>query len=95
MGSLGTICSHPGLRTLSENACQGLSITPGQLHQELEAGGDLFDVACGALASKALWLTATTLALMRYPPENDTRPWSQGGGQVPSFTGFKLRIQSR
>jgi hypothetical protein len=49
-----------------EDACQGLSITPEQLQQELEAGRDMPDLACGALASKALWLTATTLALMRY-----------------------------
>jgi hypothetical protein len=55
-----------------EVACEGLNITPEQLRQELEAGGDLPDLISGALTPKALRLMATTLALMRYPPENDT-----------------------
>ncbi len=53
--------SHFGLCILFENACQGLSITPEQLQQELEAGGDLFDLVSGALTPKAR-LTAKTLA---------------------------------
>ncbi len=36
------------LRTLLEAACQGLTITPEQLRQELEAGGDLPDLQSGA-----------------------------------------------
>ena len=60
-----------GLCSMSENACQGLSITPKQLRHELEEDGDLFDLACGALTPKAFWLTAKTLALMRYRPENE------------------------
>ncbi len=47
---------------LFENACQGLSITPEQLRQELEAGGDIPDLVSGALTPKALRLTAKTLA---------------------------------
>jgi hypothetical protein len=49
-------------------ACRGLMITPEQLRQELEAGGDIPDLASGRLTPKALRLTAKTLALMRYPP---------------------------
>jgi hypothetical protein len=46
---------------------QGLSFTPEQLRQELEAGGDLPDLASDALTPKALRLTAETLTLIRYP----------------------------
>ena len=71
---LRAAAAHAGLRTLFDNACQGLCITPEQVRQELEEGGDLSDLACGTLTPKALRLMATTLALMRYSPENDTRP---------------------
>jgi hypothetical protein len=54
-----------------EAACEGLSITSGQLHRELEAGGDLPGLVSGALTPQALRLTARTLALMRYPPESE------------------------
>jgi hypothetical protein len=47
-------------------ACDGLSITDEQLRAELEESGDITDVQSGALTSKALRLTAETLALMRY-----------------------------
>src|SRR5215218_2043299 len=50
-----------------EVACQGLSIKPEQLRQELEAGGDVPDLVSGGLTLQALRLTARTLALMRYP----------------------------
>jgi hypothetical protein len=46
-----------------EVACQGLSITPEQLRQELETGGDLPDLASGALSCKALRLVARTLSI--------------------------------
>ncbi len=60
--------SHDGLGCMIETACQGLSITAEKLHQELEAGDDLPDLASGTLTPKALRLMAKTLALMRYPP---------------------------
>jgi TubC N-terminal docking domain len=65
------VAAHAGIRTLFENACQRLSITPKQLRQELREGNDLPDLVSGVLTPKALRLTAKTLALMRYsyPPE--------------------------
>ena len=59
--------SHDGLERMLELACEGLNITREQLRQELIEGGDLFDLACGALTPEALKLAARTLALMRYP----------------------------
>jgi hypothetical protein len=59
---LRPVAADAGLCTLFENACQGLSIRPEKLQQELEAGGDLFDLVSGALTPKALRLTAKTLA---------------------------------
>jgi hypothetical protein len=61
---LRPVAAHAGLRTLFENACQGLSIVPEQLHQELEADGDIPDLVAGALTPRALRLTAKTLALI-------------------------------
>jgi hypothetical protein len=55
-----------GLEYMIETACQGLSITPEQLRQELEAGSDLPDLASGALTPKALRLAAQILVLLRY-----------------------------
>jgi hypothetical protein len=66
--------SLAGVDRVIETACEGFNITPEQLRQELEAGGDLPDLISDALTPKALRLMAKTLALMRYPPENDTRP---------------------
>jgi hypothetical protein len=54
------------ISTLIQAACDGLPMTDEQLRAELEEGGDLEDVQCGALTPKALRLTAETLALMRY-----------------------------
>jgi hypothetical protein len=68
---LRPVVTNVGLERMLEVACQGLSITPEQLRHELEEDGDLFDLACGALTPKAFWLTAKTLALMRYRPENE------------------------
>jgi hypothetical protein len=45
-------------------------ITPEQLSQELQKGGDIPNLVSGALTPKALRLIAKTLALMRYPPES-------------------------
>ena len=64
----------PGLRTRSENACQGLSITPEQLRRELKENGDIPDLVSGALTPKALRLTAKTLALTCCSPENKQPP---------------------
>jgi hypothetical protein len=47
-------------RTL-EPVCQGLSITPEQLRQHLQAGGDLQDLASGALTPKGLRIAALAL----------------------------------
>ncbi len=41
-------------------------IAPEQLRQELELGGDLPDLASGALTSAALRLTAELLDTMQY-----------------------------
>ncbi len=60
---LRPVAAHTRLRIELENACRGLSITPEQLRQELEAGGDLPDLVFGTLTPKALRLTARTLAL--------------------------------
>jgi len=49
-----------------EVACEGLSLTPEQLRQELDAGGTLADLTSGVLIPKALRLTAKTLALIRH-----------------------------
>jgi hypothetical protein len=57
------VAAHAGLRTLFEDAYQGLSITPEQLRWELEENGDIPDLVSGALAPQALWLTAQTLVL--------------------------------
>jgi hypothetical protein len=59
--------SHAGLDRMIEIACEGLSITPAQLHAELREGGDIPDLVSGGLTLQALRLTARTLALMRYP----------------------------
>lgn len=48
------------------DACQGLTITPEQLRDELEGDGDLRDLISGALTPRALRMTAETLTLMRY-----------------------------
>jgi hypothetical protein len=45
-----------------EAACQGLNITPEQLQQELEAGGDIPDLVSGRLTPKALRLAAKIFA---------------------------------
>jgi hypothetical protein len=68
---LRPVAAHASLRTAFENAREGLTITPEQLRQALEAAGDLPDLVSGALTPKALRLIARTLALMRYPPENE------------------------
>ncbi len=65
---LRPVSTSAGLERMLELACQGLSITPEQLHLELEEAGDLHDLVSGALTPKALRLTAKTLALMRYGP---------------------------
>ena len=70
--------SHAGFEHMLEAACEGLSITSGQLHRELEAGGDLPGLVSGALTPQALRLTTRTLALMRYPPESDPLPEHNG-----------------
>jgi hypothetical protein len=57
---------HTGLERMTEIACEGLTITPDQLRAEPTEGGDIPDLVSGALTSKALRLTARTLALMRY-----------------------------
>ncbi len=62
---LGALKGEAHIDRLLQAACQGLTITPEQLRQELEAGGDLADLPSGALTVKALRLTASTLALMR------------------------------
>ncbi|MDQ3797320.1 MAG: hypothetical protein M3294_07120 [Pseudomonadota bacterium] len=68
------VAADAGLRSLFEDACRGLSIAPAQLHQELEAGGDIPDLVSGALSPQALRLAAKTLALMRYLPESERLP---------------------
>jgi hypothetical protein len=71
---LRPVAARAELRTLFETAYQGLIITPEQLRQELDEDGDLPDLASGALTPQALWLTARTLALIRYPsPPQDHR----------------------
>jgi hypothetical protein len=50
-----------------EAACEGLNITPEQLHQELEEGGDLPGPAAVVLTPQRLQAIAETLAVMRYP----------------------------
>ncbi len=54
--------AHAGLRALFEHTCQGLNITPEQLHTEPEAGGDLPDLVSGAPTAHGLRLIAETLA---------------------------------
>jgi hypothetical protein len=71
---LRPVAARADLRTLFENACQGLSITPEQLQQQLEAGDDIPDLISGALTLKALRLTARTLALMRCSAERERFP---------------------
>jgi hypothetical protein len=58
------VSSLADLDRMLELACEGLSLTPDQLHQELEAGGDLPALASGELTPQALRLTAKTLALI-------------------------------
>jgi hypothetical protein len=65
--------SHAGLDRMIEIAYEGLSITPVQLRQELEQGGDIPDLQSGALTLQVLRLTARTLALMRYPNPPEPR----------------------
>jgi cytochrome P450 len=50
---LRPVAAHATLRTLIENTCQGLSITPEQLQQELETSGDLPDLVLGELRPAA------------------------------------------
>ncbi len=44
-----------------EIACEGLSLTPEQLRQELEENGDIPDLVSGELTPAALKLIAETL----------------------------------
>ncbi len=77
---LHPVGAHAGLRTMFENACEGLTITPEQLRQELEEGGDLPDLVSGALTSAVLRLTVETLDTMRYAgeaPEPSASPEAQ------------------
>lgn len=61
-------CWNPTrLRRMIEAACKGLSITPEQLRAELEAGGDIHDLAPGELSERGLRMVAETLTVMRYP----------------------------
>jgi hypothetical protein len=60
------VAAYVALRTLFENVCQGLSITPEQLRQDLEEGSDVPELILGALTARALRLTAKTLVLMGY-----------------------------
>jgi hypothetical protein len=46
-------------------------ITPEELRQELQEGGDIPDPVSGALTSKAVRLMAKTLALMRCSPASE------------------------
>ncbi len=66
--------SHNGLARMIKTACEGLNIMPQQLHQGLDAGGDIPDLVSGTFTPEALWLTAMTLALMRYLPESERLP---------------------
>jgi hypothetical protein len=68
------VSSLADLDRMLELACEGLSLTPDQLHQELEAGGDMPALASGELAPQAIRLTAEALAVLRYPhaPSNDS-----------------------
>jgi hypothetical protein len=54
-----------------ETACEDLNITPEQLRQELEAGGDIRDLVSGAFTPVALRLTARRLSPMRYLPQSE------------------------
>ncbi len=83
---LRPVTTNAGLARMLEVACRGLRITPEQLRQELEAGGDLPDLVSGALTPKALRLTAKTLALMRdpYPPERQVIGTTLHGVRVVS-----------
>ena len=74
--------SHFGLCTLFENACQGLSITPEQLQQELEAGGDTPDLVSGALTPAALRQIAETLNTMQRAGDEDRRSQSTIGSEA-------------
>jgi len=56
---------HAGLDRKLEIACESLTLTPGQLCQDLQAGGDIPDLVSGALTLQAIQLAARTLALMR------------------------------
>ncbi len=71
---LRPIAAHASLCILSKDGCQGLSFTPEQLQQQLEAGDDIPDLISGALTLKALRLTARTLALMRCSAERERFP---------------------
>ncbi|HEX2239335.1 MAG TPA: hypothetical protein VHJ19_13640 [Gammaproteobacteria bacterium] len=66
---LGPVATNAGLERMLEAACQGLSITPEQLHQELEENGDLPDLVSRALMPAALRLSAETLNTMWYAGE--------------------------
>ncbi len=46
---LRPVAARADLRTLFETACQGLSITLKQLHQQLEENGDLPDLVSGTV----------------------------------------------
>ena len=46
---LRPVAAHADLHTLFEAACEGLSITPEQLRQELIESGDIPDLTAGAL----------------------------------------------
>lgn len=62
--------AHASLSSVFEQACQGLSITPEQLRQELADDPDA--ITSGALTAHGLRLVAETLAAC-LPPDNDTR----------------------
>ncbi len=65
---LRPVATVTGLEHMLEVACQGLSITPEQLRQDLEEGSDVPELVLGALTARALRLTARTLVLMCYWP---------------------------
>jgi len=55
---------------LIKAACQGLSVTPDQLRDELTDGGDMPNVESGALSTETLRQVAEALSLTRYPQKN-------------------------
>jgi hypothetical protein len=85
--------AHAQLCHMLETACEGLTITPEQLRQELKEGGDIPDLQSDALTPHGSRLVAETLAPSYSGPANDDAAREARRQQVLSMLAQGPEIQ--